>query len=358
MALARLITRTPEYAQKLRRSLETAGYTVEFAEPEGTFTTPADLQVDLDDPTAASSYIVTADGKEICFAYDELEREFVLAPLWRTLVSVVRPVVEHIQAHRAREPEVAVPKAGATPVTTFRPVEPATKSLYMPEPMDAPPAPEPVHVSGEEYFDGRGVRKIAPEIVPLISGPMAPVKEPLARVVSEPVAPRPVEAAPQEPATPFLIVLAQRAEVVRARMAESWRRQRAVIVAQPQKLRGYDAAWLRAAPVAAMLAVGFLLGWSLAGSDRKPLEPKAASPVALSGPNVKEAAIVPLPQPKAVRMAEPKPLAPQKKRRVRVDDEDAKDYADDVVVIRRHYPSKGMRAGNQSGGVRRYSDVD
>jgi len=346
MALARLITRTPEYAQKLRQSLEAAGYTVEFAEPDAAFTTPADLQVDLDDPAAASSYIVTADGREICFAYDELEREFILAPAWRAVMSVVKPVIERMKARRAPEPEVPTPKAEPMPVATFRPVEPATKSLYMPEPVEAPP-PEPVHFTGEEYFDGRGVRKNAPDSVPVMSAE------------SEPVPPPAVEPTPSEPTTPVLVALAQRAEAARARMAETWRRQQAVIVAQPRKLRGYDAAWLRATPVAAMLAIAFLLGWSLAGSDRKPLQPKSAPPVALSGPNVQEAAIVPMPQPQpktVAAVAEHKPAtAPKKKRPVRMEEEE--DYADDVVVIRRHYPSKGVRAANQ-GGVRRYSDVD
>lgn len=345
MAVARLITRTPEYAQKLRQSLEAAGYTVEFAEPDSTFPTPADIQIDLDDPTAASSYIVTAEGQEICFAYDELEREFVLAPLWRAVMSVVRPVMERMKARKQPEPAVKT-QPEPTPAATFRPIEPATKSLYMPEPMEASPAPEPVHFSGEEYFDGRGVRKNAAESIP---------------VVSETFTPAPVEAAPpQEPKTPVLVALAQKAEAARGRMVEVWRRQRAVIIAQPRRMREYDRAWLRATPVAAMLAIAFLLGWSLAGSDRKPLQPKSAPPVALSGPNVQEATIVPLPEPKAKPVTpatERTPAAPPKRKRpVRVEEEE--DYADDVVVIRRHYPSKGVQASNQSGGVRRYSDVD
>lgn len=111
MALARLVTRTPEFAHNLARSLEEAGYSVEFASPDivshgalvGLPLDPADLEVNLDDPSAASSYLMTADGKEISFAYDPCEREFVLAPAWRSFKAAIAPVAEALRSHLSAE---------------------------------------------------------------------------------------------------------------------------------------------------------------------------------------------------------------------------------------------------------------
>ncbi|HUS18098.1 MAG TPA: hypothetical protein VMZ25_00440, partial [Terriglobales bacterium] len=93
MALARLITRTPELAHSLAQSLEGAGYSIEFLSPDDHATSPADLEVNLDDPSAASSYLVTQDGREIAFTYDPVEREFILAPAWRRLKALVAPLL-------------------------------------------------------------------------------------------------------------------------------------------------------------------------------------------------------------------------------------------------------------------------
>lgn len=445
MALARLVTRTPEYAQNLARSLEEAGYSVEFTSPDlvshGTLVgmpqPPADLEVNLDDPAAASSYLVTAEGKEISFIYDVGEREFVLAPAWRKLKLAIAPLLESFKRANqpARNPEPmqtreteltgAVPvvspsiaerrqelaeaptptggapwdesldpisdsaqTSGETPVYDSGMIaedaqvaenqpslaSPVLESLYLPQQVaySAEPDPGPVEFTSAEYFDGQGKRKTRE---PHISSRPPVEAELIAEDRME--AGQTVEpTAPASPRVPWLVTAALRAEAARTFLADRLRVRRETLSTAVSHLRGYDAAWLRATPVAALIAVAFLLGWSYANTQRPTtvIEKKPEASAMTSSAPVQEASLVP------VRMATPAsaptsssvtqslasaPQSPATKRspsrKVAADlsdDEEDTDTAGDVVI--RHYPTtKDRRAiAQQKGTVKRYSDIE
>ncbi len=410
MALARLVTRTPELAQTLARSLEAAGYSVEFASPDlvshgvlvGVPLAPADLEVNLDDPSAASSYLMTADGKEISFAYDACEREFVLAPAWRKLKQAFAPVLQSLKREKAPAEEADAPVLAtdsgrdsasdllpgydsaittriepiAEPVSERLPESmpepaPATmaQSIYLPEAAvfaGEEPEPGPVEFSGADYFDGQGVRKIAgrERIAPM---------EASATRQPETASVKPVEAAPEPlpPRTPWLLTAALRAEAARTSLAghlrTQWQQRRNTLAHSEHRvtrLRGYDLAWLRSVPVAAVITLAFLLGWGYATSQRP-----TPAPLALNdGERAQQASVVPLPPPKPESVIRPvvasaKPSAAKRTTSRRVDaetyngEEDYNDIGQDVVV--RHYPAKGVQAAaNQKTAIKRFSDIE
>ncbi len=422
MAHARLVTRTPEFAQTLAGSLEDAGYSVEFASPDvvshgtlvGVPLEPADLEVNLDDPSAASSYLMTPDGKEISFAYDSFEREFVLAPAWRKfkqsvapmLASFRRPSVQEnaetespqpIVQHRAQPeaiqsvapvfaeassappayvdqssvrawdaiPEEPVDDSAAT--TKLEPVSDSgllAQSLYLPGPVFVDePAPESVEFSGAEYFDGQGKRKISGhEDLASFTPHIAADKIDPATATREDA--RPVVSAASSPRTPWLVSAALRAEAARTLVAAQWHQHRTGLAGAGSRLRGYDAEWLRAAPVAAVITLAFLMGWGYSNAQRA--TPERAEPVAFhAGEPLQQAAVMPLPPSKPVGLSKPaaataNPSAVKRAadRSVETDEHAADDIAADVVV--RHYPSRGTRAAVQSpkGTVKRFSDIE
>jgi hypothetical protein len=413
MALARLITRTPEYAQNLARDLNSAGYTVEFLSPDEAAAAPAELEVNLDDASAASSYLVTADGREISFTYDEVEREFVLAPLWRKVKSLMAPLF----ARREREetpiaeqvdmvsrdmvPRPASP--ASAPVskqieTTPEPQadrleEPAFRQAVEaePEPHAALPTEEPVLAQKIEAEPARPIaeQELPPEFhrhepvqvrkesiylpqsqpaeieaaveftgVEFFDGHgIRRVHEPPAVPLAEPVATQETSGAAQSPREPWLVAAARTAQAAGSAFAARWKE-----LPRPQlpvQLRSYDAAWLRAVPAAAIITTAFLLGWSFAGHDKA----SPSAPPVEAKPPIAEATVLPAATP-AVADAAPKPVVSNMKpaakkaapRRSRAVEED--EFDDEVVVRhRRHYPSKGERAANEKG-VRRYSDID
>lgn len=80
MPTARIITRFPERAASLRKTLLKAGYHVEVVTPDCA-SGPADLEYDLDQmPEYASKATETGDGAQV-------GREFILAPHWRAFKS-------------------------------------------------------------------------------------------------------------------------------------------------------------------------------------------------------------------------------------------------------------------------------
>ncbi|MEO5936690.1 MAG: hypothetical protein ABIP81_05710 [Terriglobales bacterium] len=433
MALARLVTRTPEFAQSLARSLEDAGYSVEFASPDvvshsallGLPLSPADLEVNLDDPSAASSYLVTADGTEISFAYDACEREFVLAPAWRSLKAAIAPVVQNIQraaAQRseARSREAARLKAahiengrreyelqtagaeaarleshrleiarveaarleqqrveaerleqqraeverraapslydsGPAPTTLIpTATEPAlvATSLYLPEPVFfaiTEPETQPVEFSGADYFDGQGTRKLTERRAPELQSAMPPETS---------VQPQ-VETTPAR--TPWLVTAALRAAALRGNLRTEWNERRKAIANSP--LREYDAAWLRAVPVAAIITMAFLLGWASSNSQRTSPAPAAA----IAARNDVEAASsvpiasTPVSAPRSASAKTTPTRRVSRKSTASAHDEDGEDYdtAPDVVI--RHYPAKNVRATQASAqrpSIKRISDLD
>lgn len=412
MPIARLITRMPEFAQRLAQSLEDAGYSIEFAAPEDALSSPADLEVNLDDPSAASSYLVTADGKEISFAYDPVEREFILAPTWRRMLARFARLRERF---RRPEPEVqrnlasshdlepvdahgyvADPAAGAVvedceparvataiepdgeeedlaPTTVLEeaavlgstampgmeasviPAEPTAQSLYLPDSMivEATAEPDLVQFSGIEYFDGQGARRRPGNMEqPLTTLPDA--EEPGQE--TEVACTTPVPSQPQR--TPRLVQAALQAETLRSSLVSRWNAGKASTSAAGARLRGHDASWLRAAPVAALLAIAFLLGWGYSDSQRPA---RAAQP---ASQDVKEATIAPVTTPQPARPAlrstsavQPTTAKLVARRRASKDDEDV---ADDVVVrhYSKHYPSKEVRASNHKNAIKRFSDIN
>jgi len=92
MPLARIITSTPALAKDVSRALKHSGYTVEIVSPSDVPGTLADLEIDLDlqngiawrpDDFPAPAAVEPDYYEE----YAPVEREFVLAPLWRKLTS-------------------------------------------------------------------------------------------------------------------------------------------------------------------------------------------------------------------------------------------------------------------------------
>lgn len=384
MALARLITRTPELAQTLAASLTQAGYEVEFASPEMIPAGRVDLEVNLDDPAAATSYIVTSDGTEISFTYDPVEREFVLAPLWRrarqpflpaktALTRLLRPLRAAAEP-TATHVDIVAPSVPAAPIpqlADLRPEpesspspqlvspllpEPASHSLYLaaatPLSIEADTEPAPIHFSGVDLFDGHGVRRTPNHI------DIAPAAGPAPLPDTE-------ETATQESAV-------EAAALPPSRIWHSWKTRsytlaagaRTFALSRWQRLKAYrggeamseyDLAWLRAVPVAALIALAFLLGWSLSGSGSPP---PATAPVELN-----EAAVIPVqtaaPAP-TLKATSTKP-SPKKAAVPTTDAVSEADFTAEDVVVRhypKHYPAKDVRADNQRPSVRRYSDIE
>ncbi len=76
MPIARIVTRFPERAAALRKTLLDSGYRVEMLRPEDAVRGEADIQYDIDDmPEYAGQSEAPA------------EREFIFAPQWRALMA-------------------------------------------------------------------------------------------------------------------------------------------------------------------------------------------------------------------------------------------------------------------------------
>lgn len=76
MPIARIVTRFPQRAAALRKTLLDSGYRVEVLRPEEALHGEADLQYDLDD---MPEYVGQSDAPA--------EREFIFAPQWRALLA-------------------------------------------------------------------------------------------------------------------------------------------------------------------------------------------------------------------------------------------------------------------------------
>lgn len=76
MPIARIVTRFPERAAALRKTLLDSGYRVEVLRPEEALQGEADIQYDIDD---MPEYAGTQDPPA--------EREFIFAPQWRALIA-------------------------------------------------------------------------------------------------------------------------------------------------------------------------------------------------------------------------------------------------------------------------------
>lgn len=105
MPTARIVTRSPERARSLRKTLLDSGYHVEVLSPEEALHGTADLEYDLDEmPEYAGQ---PAQPEEAQPEEAQPEREFIFAPQWRALKARFgRP--EDPAAHRA-EPKTIEP---------------------------------------------------------------------------------------------------------------------------------------------------------------------------------------------------------------------------------------------------------
>src|SRR5262245_719322 len=74
MPTARIVTRSPERARSLRKTLRDSGYHVEVLSPEEALHGTADLEYDLDEMPEYAGQPET-----------QPEREFIFAPQWRAL---------------------------------------------------------------------------------------------------------------------------------------------------------------------------------------------------------------------------------------------------------------------------------
>src|SRR5881409_1813151 len=114
MPLARIITSTPALAKDVSRALKSSGYTVEIVSPSDVPATAADLEIDLDLQNGIAwrpDDLPAPTAIEQDYEEDALiEREFVLAPLWRKLTSHVR---EGWQSVRPKHEELVDPTFNA-----------------------------------------------------------------------------------------------------------------------------------------------------------------------------------------------------------------------------------------------------
>lgn len=211
---------------------------------------------------------------------------------------------------------------------------------------------EHVEFTGADYFDGHGIRKMAyREDEPLL----------VEQVAAEPLEDAQVEmqSADAAPRTPWLVTAAMKGEEIRQSLAAGFAKRREGFAARWTHLRGHDASWLRAAPVAAIITIAFLLGWGASGVNRNEPSPQA---VPLSDSKTEQASVIPTPE--VAKQVVSKPAAskptPAKRpaRKVQFDEDE---YVGEDVVIRhypKHYPSKGVQAANQKGTVKRFSDIE
>lgn len=420
MPKARIITRFPERAAALRKTLKDSGYHVEVVPPECDRTSPADLEYELDDATESAAIApITAP-----------QREFILAPR-------LRAIKERFAKRTVTEDRAgAATASGHTPTPSFEP-KAAGKPMARPSAVARIKAQLPVllarsHKSFDQLSKNAASAYASAKI--WAEGQRSQLESTLARRRAEAAGRREAErvAAERSRAEQALRTEerrrreAERMAQLQAQMevrrkqaeaaaeqgrreAEECKRREAeervrleaerVLKAkaepslpvevhplrrrstdQPQKsklpfsdwrdlqpsvefanTRQY--AWRQAVPAAAGLALAFILGWAIAMGPRKEAAPvsaqSSASPVAAVG----AFATAPVTASRPSSPQASKPAATKQRTtavsRSRDFEEEVDEDGQEEVIVRHHYPSKGKLAGNgRQKTVKTISDLD
>src|SRR6266404_362054 len=105
MPFARIITSTPALAKDVAQALRNSGYNVEIVSPANLSTTPVDLEIDLDLQNGIAwqpdQVPVLHETEYDYYADAPIEREFILAPAWRKLMSLLRENWEKVHPQQA-----------------------------------------------------------------------------------------------------------------------------------------------------------------------------------------------------------------------------------------------------------------
>ncbi|MCU1307605.1 MAG: hypothetical protein JWN45_2300 [Acidobacteriaceae bacterium] len=333
MPFARIITSTPALAKDVAQALRSSGYNVEVVSPANVSTTPVDLEIDLDLQNGIAwqpdQVPVLQETEHDYYADAPIEREFILAPAWRKLMSLLRENWERVHPQHAEpidtEPNVHSPE---------EPVEPA-------------PAPNVIEMP-------KAPRRNSPSI---LTTAIAKCQQQFG------IAAAAARSLSSKAAANVSSNAASRSAQARARVEQlltsfAARKHQPVAVTRTENTASLkparDLSLVRQLwPVAAGIILAFLLGWTAATYNKLPAQTVAKPAATVSSitlysqPGAKARArqqrahgVAATPKPSAVRTVS------------------NTSTADDEVVVR-HYPARGVSARNQAAaaGPKHYSDL-
>lgn len=346
MPLARIITSTPALANDVAQALRTSGYIVEIVPPTDVPATAADLEIDLDlqngiawrpDDIPAPIAVEPAYEEDV-----PIEREFVLAPLWRKVTShlserweAVRPnrVDLNLSADATEESQHPVQQQ-PTPVIEMPKLARQKRPSVLSATLSGCRNKFSAGLAGATAFLTKAHQTASRSAVATRSLAKARVNQLRKAIASRKRQPvRPV-------AIPQVIGTAQLTQLIGA----------------AKRKPTHDYYLLRQLwPVAAGVVLAFLLGWTAARYNKIParkLTPQkdlaGGGVTVFSGPMAKtharkRALGAPLPQ---------KPSASRRSNR----NSDQSDVDDEVTV--RRYPARAVTVKSQPLGPKHYSDLE
>jgi hypothetical protein len=327
MPLARIITSTPSAAEQLAQALSDSGYIVDIVSPYKVPAGAVDLEINLDLQHETSAAIASArstdfeqviadpehpypDDPELPADY-VVEREFVLAPMWRKLTAQVRDRWSTYQSQRS-------PKTANT-ITEF----PADSRVLRARNMEARHR-APRHFSNAQTSAARTAQRIREHSRRMTESALAGATQAKSKVA---------------------LLTSEFAARVQASRAKAHSR-----VSQPDANRdrfNYRQLW----PIAAGVSLAFIVGFVSASYTKMPVAQVEQTATEYHGVTVVANPVhaATLRKPRAARTVLPKSNAAATRGAVYDPD------AEDVVV--RHYPSKTTTA-KQNQGPKQYSDLE
>jgi hypothetical protein len=338
MAVARIITSTPALAKDVAQALRNSGYNVEIVSPANVSSAPVDLEIDLDLQNGIAwqpDQVPTSHESEHDYYADApIEREFILAPAWRNLMSILRENWERVHPQRAE-----------TLVTNFN---------------DAPPEEpiEPAHVPAPNVIEmPKTPRRKSPSI---LAAAFAKCQQQIG-IAATAARSLTLKGAANLRSNAGSQRAQARARVQQLMTAFAARKHQPFAVTRTENTATLKPArdlylvrqlW----PVAAGAILAFLLGWTAATYNKLPAQTVAQPATA----TVSHASVTLYSRPGAKARAKLQRAnaisATSKPSAVRTASNTS--TADDEVVVR-HYPAKAVTARNQSAaqGPKRYSDL-
>jgi hypothetical protein len=362
MPTARVIARDAARAEKTVNSLQASGYEVEVVAPDAPQTGPCDLLIDLEQVADPEMTAYSLEDAAAFFVDSDppAKREFVFAPLWRTLRGFARDRVTAWQSQTATQEVQAAehpPLVAAPPAASPEPDLERIAAEFAQERtrLQAEFAAQLEQVKHERRTQGEQILRLQRELAAMrreynFLRQSQSVQAPLPEVVPT------ATPAPRASRMPEIQArLEQYAQQTRRWVATgSQRAGRTSVVA---------ASWMRdrmvrpSFSIAAGIVFAFLLGFWAATGKPHPEQPVAPAVQA----NVSSATVVPAsarseknPVPKKASTTKARKPSPVKREKVVAKDEEP---FEEVVV--RHYPSRGAVAKTESPNkVKQYSDIE